>query len=212
LWEHADSVEPGSRHIRSWLAQAYLYAGAVDRAQDLYQKAIAEDPGNAASQDGYGIVMASQGHLAEAHQAFERASVLRPDSGMPPLNLGLLAESVGDAAEAEGEYRDALQREPGLAAAHRSLGTLLLRQNRLDEAETQFRAADSLVGLGQVLAAKGHWREAEDAWRTALRREPSAETWYLLGNLLKNTGRLGEAAQCFQEMRRLLPHTQWRPQ
>jgi uncharacterized protein HemY len=65
--------------------------------------------------------------------------------------------------------------------------------------------------LGEVLVAKGHWHEAEDAWRTALRREPTAETWYLLGNLLKSTGRPDEAAQCFEQMRRLLPRTPWQP-
>jgi len=127
------------------------------------------------------------------------------------MNLGLLAEMVGDAAGAERYYRDAVQREPQLVPAHRSFGSLLLRENRLDEAEAQFRAAAWLVGLGQVLAMKGHWHEAEDAWRTALRHDPTAETWYLLGNLLRNTGRPEEAAQCFREMRKLLPRTPWRP-
>jgi tetratricopeptide (TPR) repeat protein len=211
LWEHAQSVEPDSRDIRSWLAQAYLYAGATDRALDLYQKAVADEPNNAAQQLGYGIVLASQGRLADSRAAFERASALRPDSGMPSFNLGLLAESAGDLAGAERYYRDAVQRDPQLAAAHRSLGTLLLQQKRLDEAETQFRAGESLVGLGEVLAMKGHWREAEDAWRTAVRREPSAQTWYLLGNLLKSTNRPEEAAQCFHEMRRLLPNSSWKP-
>jgi Flp pilus assembly protein TadD len=211
LWEQADTAEPGSHEIRYWLAQAYLFAGATDRALDLYTKAVADDPDSAANQLDYGITLGELGRLAEARAAFERAAALRPDSGMPSMNLGLLAEMVGDAAGAERYYRDAVRREPQLVPAHRSLGSLLLRENRLDEAETQFRAAEWLVGLGQVLAMKGHWHEAEDVWRTALRRDPTAETWYLLGNLLRNTGRPEEAAQCFREMRKLLPRSQWRP-
>ncbi len=139
LWEHADSVDRDSPSIHSWLAQAYLYAGRNARALELFEQAVREDPTRPGSQNGYGIALATAGRLDEARAALERADALAPQSGVPALSLGLLDERDGDLAAAEREYRRAIVRDPELAAAHRYLGILLLKENRLDEADAEFR-------------------------------------------------------------------------
>jgi Flp pilus assembly protein TadD len=212
LYEKTLVTSPESTIIRGNLAQAYMAGDQPERALMLFRRVVREKPLNPAVQVSFGTTLAKLGKYEEARRAFERARALRPDLAIPWFNLGLVSEMEGKVDEAVIDYRTALRLSPRHAEAHQNLGMILLRQGKLDEAELHFRACAQMTSLGKLFAMMGRINAAEDALRGAVRQDVNnAEALYLLGNILKDEGRIAESEICFREMRRVLPWSQWRP-
>jgi tetratricopeptide (TPR) repeat protein len=65
---------------------------------------------------------------------------------------------------------------------------------------------EDLFALGWQHHRSGDFRKAEEVYRTLLRREPrNGRTWFVLGNLCADQGRLGEAAACIRQAVELEP-------
>ena len=86
--------------------------------------------------------------------------------------------------------------------AHEALGLALAKNNRFDEAITQYSESlriwpeydRALIGMGNVLVRQGRMDEAADCANKALRLKPdSSEAHFLLGFVLMNQGRNDEA-------------------
>jgi hypothetical protein len=150
---------------------------------------------------------------------------LRPLPGQPVDQERRRAQSLvrsadqlsrrGEEALAEANYLEALQLAPDLRAARLGLGDLLLGQQRLDEAEHQFRAvlaADpespaATLGLAFVFASRGGPKldEAEKLARELVRRDGAwARAHFLMGVVHEKRGDAGQAAASFKTAARLL--------
>jgi non-specific serine/threonine protein kinase len=184
-----------------WYALFELQYGHPARSRDLAHAALADaravgDADRAASalralvfttdeDDAAGRVA-----LLEEGMALMRAAGATPNLGALAQNigyLGVVAAEAGDLARARAllEESDAMTRAAGDAwsqlATTTQLGWLALADDRLDEAEAQFRTlldlatgwghfhdAPGLVGLGQVSLRRGELEQARMVYRRLL--------------------------------------------
>jgi tetratricopeptide (TPR) repeat protein len=108
----------------------------------------------------------------------------------------------GDLKSAEATCLHALKIDPSHALAHHALGSAFERQDRLDEALTEFQRAISLrpdfanahLFLANTLARRGEYSEAESCHLKALKLAPDfVQAMASLGAMYINTARFGEA-------------------
>jgi serine/threonine-protein kinase len=123
----------------------------------------------------------------EARRAADKAVSLAADLGEVRMAVGLQAMNPGlDFAGGEKEFRRVLQSSPNNAAAKNALTLSLLAQGRLTEAETACRETLSLdplltslwFNLGRIAIGKGHYKEAEEAFRKGLELQPGASRFH----------------------------------
>jgi tetratricopeptide (TPR) repeat protein len=113
------------------------------------------------------------------------------------LRRGNSAYEAGSFSESERYYRDALAKQPNSYTGVYNLGDALYRQQRWQEAESQFQTAASLAAspgtraqasynLGNARLKQGNAEGAIAAYRDALRLDPSnADARYNLSYALR---------------------------
>ena len=81
---------------------------------------------------------------------FEATVTASPRSALAQMNLGGVYEALGRHEESEEAYRRAIAIAPHFPAPHYNLGLLLNKQQRIPEAEEQFREAERLMARAPV--------------------------------------------------------------
>lgn len=183
-------------------------------AAELIARAIALQPHGAGAHNDLGVVLASQGRLAEAALHFERALRLNPNYAEAHANLGIAWQGQGKLEKARAHLERAVELEPS-ARAHIRLGTLSSLEGRREEAESHYLRAieiDATDGvahyhLANTLKEAGRAQAALAHYRRAIALKPDfAEAHNNLGTLLHELGALQEAAQCCQRAVALRPN------
>ena len=142
---------------------------------------------------------------------------LRRDATFVPAlkELAAAATAKGNLAEAAQALEKAVALRPSDANAFADLGSVYLRQDRVDEAQTDFAArararsdlprANNMMGLAAL--RKGVGAVAETHFREAIRLQPDlAEAHNNLGNLLAGRKAYAEAAYHFEKAIRSDPN------
>jgi predicted TPR repeat methyltransferase len=166
------------------LAAARLKLDQPEAALALLERALAQDPQQADVLAQRGVALAALGRDGEALAAYDAAWALC-DAGDPmrgPLQArrALALLSLGRAAEA---LRLLESLPPALAGS-----------------------AETLWHRGRALQALERLTEAEVAYRQAVSLQPDfADAWGHLGGMLKDGGRLDEAAACLRRACELDP-------
>jgi tetratricopeptide (TPR) repeat protein len=132
-------------------------AGLYDKAADLFRKAIAMDPANAAEPYNYlGYMWAEQNiHLDEAEDAVKRALQLDPDNGAYLDSMAWVEYRQGKYDQALEHLKRALEnlpREDAVVFEH--LGDVYLKLNRMSQALEAWQKAKTLDPSNKDLAAK----------------------------------------------------------
>ena len=135
LLEAAAAQKPNEFRPRYYLAEAEAQAGALDRAEASYRRAIELDAKSAAAECGLGRVLAREGKLAEAAPHYRQAAALDPKYRGELLELAAAYEKAGQPAAAIAIYRE-FPDEP-TAQAH--LGHLLLEGKQYAQAVPRSR-------------------------------------------------------------------------
>jgi tetratricopeptide (TPR) repeat protein len=121
----------------------------------------------------------AEGRLEDAKSHMGTASLAEiPEQCLRVAQLYL---QMNDPAPAALEARRAVHEAPGLAPAWSLLGYALLRQNKLDAAESALRRAVELdsslpqphASLGSLAAGRGDYRSAARAFHRSLKLEPA---------------------------------------
>jgi predicted TPR repeat methyltransferase len=151
------------------------------------------------------------GELAAAETLYRE--VLARDPAHPDALhlLGLVAHAAGDFAAAAAGIRHALALRPGEAVFHYNLANVLRDAGQLDDAIASYRAAhtlhnvnrvidaDTLLNLGNALAAHGEPGAAADSYRTLLWHAPQhLEAQVNLGQVLRALGDVAGARAAYQ--------------
>jgi class 3 adenylate cyclase/TolB-like protein/Tfp pilus assembly protein PilF len=187
------SPRPGSGTAYDYYLQGLSYlrqprsARSIDAAENLFQRALAEQPGFARAQAGlcqayverYALERVPS-RVAAAEEACAAAQALDSDAQEVHEAIGRLRLATGDAAQAEAAYRRALALVP--------------------------QSPDVLMGLAQALAAGGNTADAERAFRDAIAAQPSyasAHTAY--GTFLFTLGRAQDAVAAYEHATVLTP-------
>jgi tetratricopeptide (TPR) repeat protein len=199
--EKAVRLKPDQADLCDNMGSALALLGRFREARDAFLEAMRLDPSLAAAHHHCGLVLVQLGQIADAERVMSRC--IKLESGNPTF-WELLAEirstlEMFDAAIPCWERVLALAPDVG-ARPHLALGLALQEENRLDEAEAQYRIASAiepgsaspLFGLGLVHQDRGEFAEAEAAFRLAIRLEPTFPLAHSrLANLLG--GKLPEA-------------------
>ena len=209
-WRERTTAAPAELHARG---VAHFTRGEIGEAVALLTTSVAARPDAGALSD-LGIMLRTQGRLAEAEDAYRRA--LRIDPGLVAAlgNLGnvLLDQSRG--IEAESVLVEALKLAPESPWLLRNLALSLMTRGATDRAETALRQAlvvapndaDVHETLGALLSQSGRPVEAEAQHRAAL---PGLQQRHRgLSNLaiaLQLQGRHLDAEDCLREALALQP-------
>jgi tetratricopeptide (TPR) repeat protein len=126
----------------------------------------------------------NQGRAEDALQAIEPYGKL-PDAGLPVLSAYALAlKANGRLDDTLAAYKRGLKAEPHNPVAEHNVGATLGDLGRHEEAEAHLRRAIAKGGqahvtfavLGRQLMHLQRWEEAAEAYREAVRRDPSDAT------------------------------------
>lgn len=184
---------PGDPEAHSALGVALLATGKTEPALERFRRAVDLDPDNADRLTNLGTAYMLRGKVKLAIKAYQRAVQLAPkdpraqgDLGTAYLannqagpamrhlkeavkldaratflsNLGYAYQLSGDLRLAIQTYREALQKDKKLGSAWINLGTALAKQGKLDEAEDAFKEALRLDPTDP--RAKANLAELED--------------------------------------------------
>jgi len=132
-------------------------AGLYDKAAELFHKAIAMDPANAAEPYNYlGYMWAEQSsHLDEAEDAIKRALQLDPDNGAYLDSMAWVQYRQGKYDQALENLKRAIEnlpREDAVVFEH--LGDVYSKLNRVSQALESWQKANILDPSNKNLAAK----------------------------------------------------------
>jgi len=140
-----------------------------------------------------------------------------PDYTIGRLLEGIILYELGRYDTAEQRINEAIQGlgPEELPHGYIHLGHLHRKRGNYDEAEKWYRRAAELnpdnagrhIILGEVLASKGDFQNAEASYRTAIRcsHGPIDEGWLNLGLILRAQERYPEALICFEKALDLSP-------
>jgi Flp pilus assembly protein TadD len=182
LWAHALAVTNGNFIAQDNLGGALLLLGQPDEAYPHFQAAAEINPKDPMSHANLGAYLQEHGRLTEAIEQHNRAISLTSDAGLLAstyANLGTAYRKLGDDAKARKSYDQAVRLNPNQSNAYLGVGQLLEKQNRMDEAISNYSRAIELrptdagfLLLGHALESVGRRSEALAAYDNALQLSP----------------------------------------
>jgi len=160
-----------------------LNRGNDAAAMELFDRAVAADPGDALAKFHRGVASSKQGESAKAIADFEATLALRPDMDEAALELGIALVENGRPDEARPRLEQARGRPDLAGQAEFFLGIAELRAGRYDEARASLeraRAADPALAtsaryyLGVVDYRSGNRVAAREHFTEVVQQSPES--------------------------------------
>ena len=153
-------------------ARSYEQQGDYERAKQLYQELLAQDPKSPVVLHRLGILAVRQGALNEGLEQLELARTLAPSNAELLTDIGYTLYLQGRMEESAGALQNALNLDPDNKRCLNNLGLVLGKQGRMQDARGVFRQmgteAESLAKVGYIHAQLGNLDEAEKSYSKAL--------------------------------------------
>jgi tetratricopeptide (TPR) repeat protein len=175
--------------------------GKIDESIAAYRKSVAAKPDVFESNLNLGLQLAKAGQ-PDAEKFLNTATHLKPTDHPAEgqyrawLSLGqTIEESKPD--EALAAYRQAASLQPEAVEPHLFSGHLLEQENKLTDAEPEYKRAlaldshsmDAVTGLANIEMRTHHFPEAEDSLRKLLAESDSGPVHIQLGRVLAAEGK-----------------------
>ncbi len=116
------------------LGDIYAHAGDGERAIDLFQRAINQNPDNEQDYLSLALLDLRQNNLAAAKQILLRGEARVPGSGKIIWGLGLVAALQGETARAAGQLERAVEILPEWPGAYSTLGVFYYETGQIAKA------------------------------------------------------------------------------
>ncbi|WP_162002684.1 tetratricopeptide repeat protein [Streptomyces sp. CB01881] len=182
LWTGLAAVAVVAGVVTGWSKLSSPDTSTAPTAPTAKSEAAASD-GSAAMADALLQAGIKQGELNDfggATRTFRQVLDLNPGNTLAWYNLGVIAQHDNRTAEAGMDYDNALKTDPAFQPALYNKA-VLLEESDTDQAieilqrivAVDPKAATAYLHLGQALAKKGRDAEAEGAFGTAVRADPS---------------------------------------
>lgn len=145
-----------------------LDEGRYAEAEEIFRKAVAEDPEDYAARFHLALAQSLLNKLDEAIAGYRRVLELKPGLYEAQLNLGLALVKAGKPEEAAQFLSAAVEQKPKEPRPNYVLAEALLALGELDKAEEHYRAAvqadvslkDGLLKLAEAFERKGRYEQA----------------------------------------------------
>ena len=175
----AVAQNPDDGDVLNNLASALYNAKRYKEALEIYQVLAKRFSNRAATHFRLGQMWSAIENNEAASQAFEQAVLLDPKFVEAWQNLGNAYFQVGKFAEATRAYRRLAKLDAQNVSVLNNLGYLLYRQDQLEEAIRFLKEAEgvsynggTLLRLGMVYEKQERFKDALEAYRKILRKEP----------------------------------------
>jgi Tfp pilus assembly protein PilF len=196
------------------LAGSYFAKGEFDKAIDIWEAIVEEDPDNAEILTSIANAQLQKGDLSAAEQTARRA--IAADSRFYPAHnmLALCYINTDRLVDAEQLANYVVSRDPGNAEAHFNLGVVYDKMGLNSRALSAFEKSvelrgdydESRINLGSSYIKAGRIVEAREQLETALEINPrSADAHYLIGNAYRLEGDIDKALESYRQAVRIVP-------
>ncbi len=220
-WFAKRGGNPSASEAHATYAQAqdqlthYYRPRGVERAMELFQQTIQQDPKFALAYAGLARAHFLQywqqrdpKQIAPAQAAAAKALALDRNLATVHVTLGRLYTETGRNDLAAQELNEALRLDARSAEAHQGMAELYYRQGRMADVEPALQKAIDLAPedwrfpneMGALYSRTGQWEKAIQAQRTALRLSPdNPRAMTNLGLVLRRAGRTSEAIELYRQ-------------
>ena len=187
--------------------------GKLVMADKLYRRILEITPGDVSASQLLGVVRAQQRRFAEAEPLLLRAATADPANADAQNNLGNVVLELGRTAEAADRFRRAIALRPQFPDAHYNLGNALRRLDQPEAAISAYRTAielrpgyrDAMFNLADLLRVTDHAAALELLQRLLALHPRDGEAHGLLATMMRQVGRMEEAATHFDQALALNP-------
>jgi tetratricopeptide (TPR) repeat protein len=189
------TAAPESSELQFRLAELHEVKGEYDRAQELYEKVLALDPGSPSTLLALGSLECKRGRPQRAFESLTQAQSLATQGGNEEARgsalfaLGIAYRDLGRNDEAQQHFQDALEIQTRVgdkratAESLKELAKLDWAAGRAEEARASYQralelhgeigdrlgSARVLLGLGDIYKRRGQYDEALDVFKASLR-------------------------------------------
>ena len=213
ICERAVAVQSKDLALLYTLGDAYLRAGRAEKARQIFQGLLDEEPDSSQYHAAMGNALIVAGRFEEAEASYRKAieNDFPGKAGVFLNKMGHACMLAGAFERAESAFRravEALGEEPIFRC---DLGDALVMLGRVDEAFRSYgdavRVNPAFEGtyyhrLGNLLMKENRAPEAVDAFHRAGAADPSNAFYQLaLANALNSCGRTGEAEKILETLR-----------
>tara|TARA_B110000483_G_C18194126_1_gene542218 strand:+ start:159 stop:1634 length:1476 start_codon:yes stop_codon:yes gene_type:complete len=186
----------------------------LDEAERFYQKILEIEPAHLVANNNLAVILQFKDKLDEAEFLYQKIIETQPTHPDANHNLGALKVSQNKIADALPFFKIALEGNSNIEQYWISYIDALVKDNKLEEAETISRKAIKLkpefikvhFNLGFILNELKKPKEAEVIYKKTITLKPEfVEAHNNLGLILKDLGRLDEAKSCYEKAIELKP-------
>ncbi len=188
--------------------------GQLERARQMYQQILTQDPRNANALNLFGLVGWQTGQFAEAVEHLQKAIAIDSSQAAFFGNLAEARRGLGQFAEAIQAYEQAARMQPNTVIIHLNLGTVLQQAGQVDQSIASYGRALELdpqntparYHLGTAFEQQGKLHPAGSCYQQILDVEPDhVPSLVSLAGLRKKQGNLGAAAMLYERALKLEP-------
>ncbi len=213
ICERAVAVQSKDLALLYTLGDAYLRAGQAEKARQIFQGLLGEEPDSSQYHAALGNALIAAGRFEEAEASYRKAieNDFPGKAGVFLNKMGHACMLAGAFERAESAFRLAVEAFNEEPIFHCDLGDALVMLGRVDEAFRSYgdavRVNSAFEGtyyyrLGNRLMKENRAPEAVDAFRRAGAADPSNAFYKLaLANALNSCGRTGEAEKILETLR-----------
>jgi tetratricopeptide (TPR) repeat protein len=197
------------------LGVAYYNEKMYDKTDNMFSKALKQNPESADAWNNKGVALYEQGKFYEAVKAYDEAIRLNPNSVNAWSNKGIALSSLKKYDGAIKAYDEATRLNPNSVKTWYNKGIALYEQGKFYEAIKAYDEAvklnpnyvDAWNNKGVALNSLKKYDEAIKACDEAIKLDPnSVNAWSNKGIALSSLKKSDEAFKCFDEAIRLSPN------
>jgi tetratricopeptide (TPR) repeat protein len=200
-------LDPSDQEASLWLARLYRLHNDPDRAEQVLNAMLKDDPGNEAAVEQLTQLLLDQNKADDAVKLLEGMTEHSSSATLLDL-LGDAYTQTRDYAKAEASYRKAVELDPSELSHLRGLGQTLLSEEKYQEALTVYQKlsdlmpddSDNYLRIAQIYRELHQLDKAEENLLKARQYNPgSLEILYNEAMIYESQGRYEEAIRVLSD-------------
>jgi tetratricopeptide (TPR) repeat protein len=211
---YISGAETGEATDYSKLAGSYFAKGEFDKAIDVWEAVLEEQPDNAEIITAIANAHLQNGDLDAAEKTARRSMKADPTFYAAHNMLSIIYVNQGNLDDAEHLANYVIAKDPSNAEAHFNLGVVYSEKGLNSRALSAFEKSvdlrgdydESRINLGSAYLRAGRMAEAKREFEVALTINPrSADAHYLLGNAYRMEGNTAAALASYRQAVQSVP-------